>query len=170
VAIAWSTSLPTANKTKWSLGTKEKDSVAFGFLTADLVSGVLFTVLPYLTGDSSSLERPADFAISLLLALLIGTGYSAVPITILALPLYLVLRRTGLINRWSTLIFGIIIGGITAWVLERPNRGVSAYTHFDWSDHAVRLMAGFAAIGGIAALSFWSVWSRRQRSSKIPSS
>jgi hypothetical protein len=156
--------LPTANNTKWSLGTKEKDSVALAFLTADLVSAALFTVLPYVTGDSASLQSPVYLALSLL----IGICYTAVPITILALPLYLVLRRTGLINRWSALVIGIIIGGITAWVLERPSRGVSAYIHLDWSDHAVRLMAGFAAIGGIAALSFWSVWSRRQRNSRIP--
>ena len=153
-----------ANKRDLSFETKEKDSVALALLSADLVSAALFTIYTYVT-DSSGVQSPAYFG----LLVLVGVSYSAVPITILALPLFLVWRRTGLFNLWSTLLSGIIIGCITARVLERPKNGVSSLLRFDWSDHAVRIMAVFGAIGGISAISFWLVWTYRQRNSTVPS-
>jgi hypothetical protein len=137
---------------------REKNSVATALLAADIVAGLLYTLF-CVVADHSGLMSPAYLA----LCLVIGLSYSAAPITIIALPLFLAFRRLGFVNAWSCLLSGLLVGCLTARVLARPRDGLLSVLELDWSDEAVRLMVVFGGIGAVAAASFWVVLLHRNK-------
>jgi hypothetical protein len=125
------------------------------FLVADIASAIMFTAYAYST-DQSGL-RDTYYSAGFLL---IGVAFSGIAIAVFALPAFLALRFKGLVNLWSALTGGFVVGALMAALTERP-RGLSGFIHASWDDHAVRRLCAFAAIGALSALSFWSVWNRK---------
>jgi len=133
--------------------------IRIGFIVSILISGIAFTVYTYVP-DQSFIQNLYSLAI----LLLVGIGFSFIVVTLIALPAFLVLRFLGMVNIWSVLISGLIVGSITASITEWPQNGLAAFTHFDWTDHAVRRACYFAMIGISAALSFWLIGIRTTKS------
>ena len=135
----------------------DRRSIASAFLVAAVVSTVLFTAFTFAT-DQSGLRGPGY----LMMLLLVGVASSLLAIVVLALPAFFLLARLRLVNLWSALAAGLVIGAIMAGVTEWPQSGLKAFTHADWDDHAVIRIYVHAAIGAVAALCFWLIWRRRQ--------
>ncbi|HMD10044.1 MAG TPA: hypothetical protein VKH63_21095 [Candidatus Acidoferrum sp.] len=154
--------MATASNLTWRLDATEKESVAIALLAADIVSALLYAIF-CVVSDRSGLMSPVYFA----LCVFIGLAYTAAPITILALPVFFVFRRIGLVNAWSCLLSGFLMGSITASALAHPRDGLLSVLQLDWSDDAVRLMAVFGGIGTIAAASFWVVLLNRRRRAEL---
>jgi hypothetical protein len=76
---------------------------------------------------------------------------------VLAIPAFFALNRLGLVNLWSTLVAGLVIGGIMGAFTEQPQTGWDAFIHAGVADHAVRRICALATIGAISALVFWFV-------------
>ena len=96
-----------------------------------------------------------------MLLLLVGMASSLLAIVMLALPALLVLVRLRLVNLWSALISGLVIGAIMTGLTEWPQSGLEAFRHIGWGDHVVRRICVFALIGTLCAFSFWLTWKSR---------
>jgi hypothetical protein len=111
------------------------------FIVASLVPAVVFALVNPLT-DKGSVK-------SLLGWVLVFYLYSLLATVFLGLPVFLVLRRLGLIRWWSALASGAAIGALVT-VLVNPAAAVS---------RDVFLAIG---AGALAALGFWAVWALRK--------
>lgn len=100
-----------------------------------------------------------------MLLLLVGVASSLLAIVVFALPAFLLLTRLRLVNLWSALSAGLIIGAIMAAVTEWPQSGLEAFARAGWNDHAVRRICVHAVIGAISSFCFWLIWRRGQLSS-----
>jgi hypothetical protein len=137
-------------------GVSDRRPIAVAFFAAAVVSTVLFAAFIF-AGDTSGLRSPT-YA---MLLLLVGMASSLLSIVVLALPVLLVLVRLRLVNLWSALASGLVIGAIMAGLTEWPQLGLEAFRHIGWEDHAVRRICVFALIGTLSALSFWLTWKSR---------
>jgi hypothetical protein len=90
-------------------------------------------------------------------SLLVGAAYSLVAIIVLALPLLMIFGRLRIVNLSLSLASGFVIGAIMAGITEWPGNGVMEVIAANFSDHAVRRIWVFAAIGCTSALGFWLV-------------
>ena len=66
---------------------------------------------------------------------------------LLAVPLFLLFRRLNLVNLWTAVLSGTVVGGV----------GALLYSDFAWS-----FAAWNCALGGLAGLVFWSIWRPHQ--------
>jgi len=137
-------------------GVSDRRPIAVAFFSAAVVSAVLFAAFTFAI-DTSGLRSPA-YA---MLLLLVGMASSLLAIVVLALPALLVLVRLRLVNLWSALTSGLVIGTIVAGLTEWPQSGLEAFRHIGLEDHAVRRTYVFALIGTASALSFWLTWKSR---------
>lgn len=124
--------------------------VARSFSLAAGVSAVLFATFTFIT-DRSGLQSPS-YAIVLLC---IGMAASLFSIVVLGLPMLFFLMRLRLVNLWSTIASGLVIGAVMAGLTEWPQSGLDAFKSAGWDDHSVRRMCVLALIGAVAALCFW---------------
>jgi uncharacterized protein YebE (UPF0316 family) len=127
-------------------------SIVRGLFAADVVAAVLFAVFTYWTDKSGQHDLGYFFIL-----LLIGAAYSLIAIVVFAVPLLIVFSRLRVINLALSLIAGFFIGAIIAGITERPGNGLVEVARLNFSDHAVRRIWVFAAIGCASALSFWLV-------------
>ena len=87
---------------------------------------------------------PVDFAISLIYLVFSFMG-SLFLATLFGLPVLFVMRPMGLVNRWSTMLVGAIIGTVTGWMTA--SEGFMFFNVLAW------LIAGtLSPLGG------WTVW------------
>jgi hypothetical protein len=131
-------------------------AIAIAFLVADIVSAMLFAAFTFLT-DKSGLQGPGYAVILLLL----GAQFSLMAIVVFALPLLFIFVRLRLVNIWSTLLSGLVVGAAMAGITEWPPAGISAVLNVAWDDLAVRRIYVFAVIGAVSALGFWLTWKQR---------
>ncbi len=139
-----------------ALDVPNRQHIASAFFVAAVVSAALFAVFTF-ASDNSGLRSPS-YA---MLLLLVGMAFSLLAIVVLALPVLLVLVRLRLVNLWSALTSGLVIGAIMAGLTEWPQSGLEAFRHIGWEDHGVRRICVFALIGTLSALSFWLTWKSR---------
>ena len=71
---------------------------------------------------------------------------------LLAVPLFLLFRRFNLVNLWTAVLSGTVVGGV----------GALLYSDFVWS-----FAAWNCALGGLAGLVFWSIWRPRQAGPRL---
>ena len=138
----------------------DQRSMVGAFLVAAVVTAVLFAAFTFATDESSL--RGFGY---LMLLLLVGVASAFLAIMVFALPAFLLLARLRLVNLWSALSAGLIIGAIMAAMTEWPQSGLEAFARAGWNDHAVRRICVYAVIGAISALCFWLIWKRNQPSS-----
>jgi hypothetical protein len=133
-----------------------KRAIEFGLLYATLASTVLFATFTFAT-EHAGLQSPGYFGI----LLLIGLGYSAVASMVFGLPIFLGLRRLGVLSGWWALVAGVG-GGITmAAVTEWPDGSSYDLLHLNWARHSIVRALAFGSIGAISGLVFWRTYTRR---------
>lgn len=130
----------------------DRRQIVRGLLAADVISAVLFAVFTFSTDKSTE----HDFGY-LLVLLLVGALYSLVAIIVFALPLLTIFGRLRIVSLALSLVSGFVIGGVMAGVTEWPGNGVMEVIGANFSDHAVRRIWVFAAIGCASAFGFWLV-------------
>lgn len=135
-----------------SLLGNDRRPIARGLLAADVIAAVLFAVFTYATD-----KTPDDDISYLFVLLLVGVAYSLIAIAVFALPLLVVFSRFRTINLALSLFAGFFIGAVMAGITEWPGNGLSEIIRVNFSDHAVRRLWAFAAIGCVSALGFWVV-------------
>jgi RsiW-degrading membrane proteinase PrsW (M82 family) len=130
----------------------DRRSVARGLLAADVIAAVLFAGFTYAT------DKTGQHDIGYLFVLfLVGATYSLIAIVVFALPLLLSFGRLRVINLALSLVAGFFIGAVMAGITEWPGNGLMEVIRLNFSDHAVRRIWVFAAIGFASALGFWIV-------------
>jgi hypothetical protein len=134
------------------LSWNDRRSTGRGLLAADLIAAVLLTVFTCLT--DTAWEHDLGYV---LLLLLVSAAYSLIAIIVFALPLLIVFSRLRVVNLAISLVAGFFIGAVMAGMTERPVDGLMEVLQFNFSDHAVRRIWVFAAIGCASALGFWLV-------------
>jgi hypothetical protein len=110
-----------------------------GFVAAPLAAGVANTVLSF------AANGPPDDPLDVVAAFVFAAFYS-LPVALVAIPIYLLLNRFGLVNLWTCAISGGLLGGAFGAVLRVPNPPQPG---------DVSVAAG---IGVFAAVAFWFVW------------
>ena len=130
----------------------DRRSIARGLLAADVIAAVLFAVFTYSTDKSGQHDIGYLFVL-----LLVGAAYSLIAVVVFALPLLIVFGRLRVINLALSLVAGFFIGGVMAGITEWPGNGLMEVIRVNFSDHAVRRIWVFAAIGCASALGFWFV-------------
>ena len=123
-----------------------------GLLAADAIAAVLFAVFTYSTDKSG--QHDLGY---LSVLLLVGIAYSLIAIVVFALPLLMVFGRLRVINLALSQVAGFFIGAVMAGMTEWPGNGLMEVIWVNFSDHAVRRIWVFAAIGCVSALGFWLV-------------
>jgi hypothetical protein len=106
-----------------------------GFLAAPFAAALAVVLTSAFTDSVSGVE---EFAVSLLVWWL----SAAVFMVVIALPIFLVLKRLRLLRWWSALSTGLIVGGFGALTIDGEQV-------FD----VVAITVG----GGVGALVFWSI-------------
>ena len=109
-----------------------------GFAAAPFAAGVANIVLSFAVNGSP--DGPMDIVGAFVAAL-----FFSLPVVLVAIPIYFLLNRFRLINAWTCLVSGALLGGIFGLVLRLPNPPQSG---------DVLVMA---AIGVVAAFAFWLV-------------
>jgi hypothetical protein len=130
----------------------DRRPIVRGLLAADVIAAVLFAVFTYSTDKSG--QHDLGY---LSVLLLVGIAYSLVAIVVFALPLLMVFGRLRVINLALSLVAGFFIGAVMAGMTEWPGNGLMEVIWANFSDHAVRRIWVFAAIGCASALGFWLV-------------
>jgi hypothetical protein len=108
-----------------------------GFIVASLIPAIAFALVNPLTDRGS--------AKSFLGWVFVFYLYSFLVTLFMGVPVFLVLRRFGLIRWWSALASGSAIGSLVV-VLVNPSAAAS------------RDMVLAVGAGALAALGFWAVW------------
>jgi ABC-type branched-subunit amino acid transport system permease subunit len=109
-----------------------------GFAAAPLSAGVANVVLSFV--ENGSPNGPMDLVGAFVMAF-----FFSLPVVLVAMPIYFLLSRFRLVNPWTCLASGALLGGIFGAVLRLPNPPQSG---------DVLVMA---AIGVVAAFVFWLV-------------
>jgi RsiW-degrading membrane proteinase PrsW (M82 family) len=130
----------------------DRQPIVRGLLAADGIAAVLFAVFTYSTDKSGQHDLGYLFVL-----LLVGVAYSLIAIVVFALPLLVVFGRLRVINLALSLVAGFFIGAVMAGMTEWPGNGLMEVIRVNFSDHAVRRIWAFAAIGCASALGFWLV-------------
>jgi ABC-type branched-subunit amino acid transport system permease subunit len=79
-------------------------------------------------------------------AFVAGFFFSILPMVLLAVPMYSLLNRRGLVNLWTCIVSGVLSGAVFGAVLRLP------------SPPRAGDVLVMASIGASAALGFWLVW------------
>lgn len=95
------------------MSARELFATVAGFLAAAAVPAVVATMMAHL-------ENQAD-VVSLWKLTLFFFYYSALATTVLGVPTFLVLRRFRLVNFWSTIFAGFVIGAIVGVLVRIPS-------------------------------------------------
>ncbi len=107
------------------------------FLAAPLVVALGWSLSVLL---SESIENPSELVVTTAVVYI-----AAVWVTVLlALPLFVLLRRFDLVRSWTSVVVGLAVGGV----------GATIYS--DFVDGAWGI-----GLGGLAGLVFWSIWRPR---------
>ncbi len=72
--------------------------------------------------------------------------FSVLPMVVFAVPMYLLLNHAGLVNLWTSLAAGAIVGALFGVMLRMP------------SPPRAHDVVHMTFIGTLAALAFWLVW------------
>jgi hypothetical protein len=135
------------------------------FAIAGTISAVLYAGYTFFT-EQSGLQGPG-YAV---LLLMVGAQFSFLAIVVLALPTYIVFSRLRLFKLWSSLAAGLVFGATMAAITEWPQTGLRSFVDVGWSDHAVRRIFVYAAIGAVAGLGFWLAWKQgREKTREVQS-
>ena len=135
----------------------DKRTIALGFLLAILVSAVLFAGFTYTT-EQAGFQSPEYFG----LLLLVGLQFSTLATAVIALPLFLLLRRWDILNGWWVLVAGSGVGFIMAIITEWPPGSFFDMFHLKLGQHAVTRAIAFSTIGATSSLAFWWRLTKRQ--------
>ena len=124
-----------------------------------VTAGVLaFAVAPMISAVMLSATTPLVDRLDLVgkLGLLpVFYFYCTAVALIVGLPTFFVLLRFGLVRWWTALLVGLIIGGVSAFVVESPHSPTASLVLF---------MAG---TGMVSALGFWLIWRQGRQATGI---
>ena len=113
-----------------------KAATVLGFAVAPFAAGVVNAAVGVCIGDGEPFKLLFYFSTALV--------YAVFLVVIFAVPTYRLLNRIGLVNLWTSVAAGALIGALFGVTLRSPPQASE-----------VMLMA---SIGTLAALAFWLVW------------
>jgi hypothetical protein len=128
----------------------DKSAIVTAFFIAVVVSAVLFAGFAIAT-EHSGLQSPEYFVA----LLLVGLQFSMLAAIVVALPAFIALQHSGLVNAAWSVIAGSVAGFIAAVLTEWPSGSAYALLHLSLTDHSVVRALAFAAIGATSGIAFW---------------
>lgn len=115
-----------------------------GFLIAPIVPAATMAIWGSLLE-----QRPVGLTVQMTLFLYFYTAFATI---VFGIPAYFFLLRCKLVNSWSALTMGFVMGAIIGSVIKLPNLA---------KFHEI---LSIGAMGAATALTFWLIWRRGQRS------
>ena len=113
-------------------------ATVLGFVLAPILPGVIFLI------GSPLLREGADFT-SLLQATLLSYFFSAGFTIFIGIPMFVLLWKLDLINWWSVLTAGFVIGGLVAVILQLPGL------------HGIEDIPAMGLVGSSTTFLFWLI-------------
>jgi hypothetical protein len=122
--------------------TQSTKASVLAFLIAPLIPAVAGAVLTPVTSGSGVNIDPA----SVLGLTMVFAAFSYAAAFVLAIPAFVALQRFGLVNVWSILLAGVLVGAAVSVLMRMPN-AVTA-----------RDLVVTCSMGLCSAIVFWLVW------------
>lgn len=85
--------------------------------------------------------------------LLAGYGFGLFGMVTFGLPLYLLVSRLRLVNAWTCIVGGVLVGFVMALLMSWTAQDSLA----SWLDSAEKVVGLFTAMGACSGLLFWSI-------------
>ena len=121
--------------------TRPKIATVLAFLAAPWVPAIVGATGTPITNASFATDLPNRLPLALVFVF-----YSYAAIFVLAVPVYVALRRFGLVNVWSILAAGVLGGAVVAMLIRQP----SFVTVSDF--------VSTCSMGLGSAVVFWLIW------------
>ena len=115
---------------------RQWQATLLGFLAASLLPAVFQATVFPLSGERDVASISATF--------LVAYWFSALFVGILGVPMFLILRRLGLVSWWSAAIGGTLGGVMVPFILI--------------NNPEVAVLTRFTVLGAVSGLLFWTCW------------
>lgn len=117
---------------------RKESATILGFLVASSVPAILLAVFTPLSGTFTLDALMGTFVVAYL--------FSAIATVVFGVPIFLVIRKLGVVTWWTAILGGFVAGVLVTVVIRLPSPPV------------VNDVLLNGPIGAVAAFAFWLVW------------